>query len=194
VLGWNKLNALICSPPLQPSPFYNLPSILKCHQNVNLILKTQLRLDRHAPRRLPGPPTTKRLQKGRKPRFQRRDLRRRHVILRVFLCSAFDFALSVQPLPSKDEFKEAALPLHVNLMHNPPPIDQVSAASHAPGFMGHIVLTPTVFSTRSYGWKGSKKLLVELQNSEGPDKKKVYVQLNINAVCGPCFPFRYSQI
>ena len=93
-----------------------------------------------------------------------------------------ELTLRVQPLPSKDEFKEGALPLHVNVMHNPPPIDQVSAASQAAGFMGHIVLTPSVFSTRSYGWKGSKKLYVELQNSEGPEKKKVWVQLNINAV------------
>ncbi|KIM28821.1 hypothetical protein M408DRAFT_68821 [Serendipita vermifera MAFF 305830] len=85
------------------------------------------------------------------------------------------------PLPSKEEFKASALPLHVNITHTPPPIDQVSAASQTPGFMGHIVLTPTEFNTRSYGWKGSKKLYVELQNSEGPDKKKVWVQLNINA-------------
>lgn len=86
-----------------------------------------------------------------------------------------------EPLPSKEEFKASALPLHVNITHTPPPIDQVSAASQTPGFMGHIVLTPTEFNTRSYGWKGSKKLYVELQNSEGPDKKKVWVQLNINA-------------
>jgi len=95
----------------------------------------------------------------------------------------------VQPLPSKDEFKEAALPLHVNIMHNPPPIDRVSAASQVPGFLGHVVLTPSVFSTRSYGWKGSKKLTVELANSEGSDKKKVYVQLNINAVWNNRPPF-----
>lgn len=67
-------------------------------------------------------------------------------------------------------------------MHNPPPIDQVAAASQAPGFMGHVVMTPSVFNTRSYGWKGSKKLLVELENSSGPEKTKVWVQLNVNAV------------
>ncbi|KAG8856529.1 hypothetical protein FRB91_000686 [Serendipita sp. 411] len=84
-------------------------------------------------------------------------------------------------LPSQAEFKDAALPLHVNLTHTPPPIDQVAAASKDPGFMGHVVLAPSVFNTRSYGWKGSKKLLVELENSSGPEKTKVWVQLNINA-------------
>lgn len=89
---------------------------------------------------------------------------------------------SPKALPSKEEFEKAALPLHVNIMHNPPPIDQVAAAEQAPGFMGHVVMTPSVFTTRSYGWKGSKKLLVELENSSGPEKTKVWVQLNINAV------------
>ncbi|CCA77780.1 hypothetical protein PIIN_03415 [Serendipita indica DSM 11827] len=86
-----------------------------------------------------------------------------------------------EPIPTQDEFKEAALPLHVNIMHTPPPIDQVAAANQDPGFLSHIALTPTVFNTRSYGWKGSKKLLVELENSTGPEKTKVWVQLNINA-------------
>jgi hypothetical protein len=87
-----------------------------------------------------------------------------------------------QPRLSKDDFKAAALPLHVNIMHTPPPIDQVPAASETPGYLGHVVLTPSEFSTRSYGWKGSKKMLVQLENAEGEDKPKVWVQLNINAV------------
>jgi len=68
-------------------------------------------------------------------------------------------------------------------MHNPPPIDEPAAATQVPGFIGHLSLAPTNFSTGSYGWKGSKKILVELERSEGDggEKEKVWVQLNINA-------------
>jgi hypothetical protein len=87
-----------------------------------------------------------------------------------------------QPLLTKEEFKAGALPLHINISHAPPPIDQPSAESQVEGFMGHVVLPPTVFSTQSYGWKGSKKLLVELENPNASKKTKVWVQLTINAV------------
>ncbi len=68
-------------------------------------------------------------------------------------------------------------------MHNPPPIDKPAAATQVPGFIGHLALAPTNFSTGSYGWKGAKKILVELKRSEGEggEKEKVWVQLNINA-------------
>lgn len=68
-------------------------------------------------------------------------------------------------------------------MHNPPPIDKPAAATQALGFIGHLALAPTNFSTGSYGWKGYKKILVELERSEGDggEKEKVWVQLNINA-------------
>lgn len=68
-------------------------------------------------------------------------------------------------------------------MHNPPPIDKPAAATQVPGFIGHLALAPASFSTGSYGWKGSKKILVELERSEGEggEKEKVWVQLNINA-------------
>ena len=70
-------------------------------------------------------------------------------------------------------------------MHTPPPIDKPAAATQVPGFIGHLALAPTDFSTGSYGWKGSKKFLVELERSEGAgdggEKEKVWVQLNINA-------------
>ena len=69
-------------------------------------------------------------------------------------------------------------------MHNPPPIDKPAAATQVPGFIGHLALAPTDFSTGSYGWKGSKKILVELERSEAAgdgEKEKVLVQLNINA-------------
>jgi len=145
-------------------------------------------LARRALRRLQGRKTratTKVAQRQQKQRRQEPRLRKRHVNFPCFTQGpCLTFLYSLQPKLSADDFTNAALPLHVNIMHTPPPIDQVASASKDPGFMGHVVLTPSVFSTRSYGWKGSKKLNVELQNSEDP-KKTVWVQLSINAVRVP---------
>ena len=48
------------------------------------------------------------------------------------------------------------------------------------GSIGNLTLLPTVFSTKSYGWKGSKRLTVELQDgdtdAEG-GKEKVQITL-----------------
>ncbi|KAJ7041207.1 hypothetical protein C8F04DRAFT_1031660 [Mycena alexandri] len=81
-------------------------------------------------------------------------------------------------------FKSKALPLHVNLTHTPPSIpdaDTVPAAPLDPGHLGSITLVPSTFTTGSYGWKGNKRLAIELLNPEGGDKEKVTVMLTINA-------------
>ncbi|KAJ7141882.1 hypothetical protein C8R43DRAFT_1131186 [Mycena crocata] len=81
-------------------------------------------------------------------------------------------------------FKSKALPLHVNLTHTPPSIpdaDTVPAAPQDPGHLGGLTLVPTSFNTGSYGWKGNKRLTIELLNPEGGDKEKVTVMLTINA-------------
>ncbi|KAI0032335.1 hypothetical protein K488DRAFT_50124, partial [Vararia minispora EC-137] len=82
-------------------------------------------------------------------------------------------------------FKSRALPLHINVTHTPPAIpddDTVPATDADPGFLGAVSLLPSTFSTGSYGWKGSKRLTVELADPEGGDsKEKVQVMLTINA-------------
>ncbi|TFY83095.1 hypothetical protein EWM64_g909 [Hericium alpestre] len=82
-------------------------------------------------------------------------------------------------------FKARALPLHLNLTHTPPsiPDDETKpAAPTDPGFIGTTALVPTTFTTGSYGWKGSKRLTIELPDPEGGDgKEKVHVMLTINA-------------
>ncbi|KAJ7147346.1 hypothetical protein C8R46DRAFT_1105628 [Mycena filopes] len=81
-------------------------------------------------------------------------------------------------------FKSKALPLHMNLTHTPPSIpdaDTTPAAPLDPGHLGSITLVPTAFKTGSYGWKGNKRLAIELLNPEGGDKEKVTVMLTINA-------------
>jgi hypothetical protein len=47
------------------------------------------------------------------------------------------------------------------------------------GFIGNLTLLPSSFTTGSYGWKGSKRIVVELQNGEtGEDgREKVQVML-----------------
>ncbi len=56
--------------------------------------------------------------------------------------------------------------------------DTVSLASTDPGFLGTSTLLPSTFATGSYGWKGSKRLTIELQNPEGgEEKEKVHVML-----------------
>lgn len=86
-------------------------------------------------------------------------------------------------------FKARALPLHINITHTPPSIvdETVEAGVSAPidpGFIGAVALAPTTFSTGSYGWKGSKRIVVELLNAEaaeGEPRDKVHVLLTMNA-------------
>lgn len=99
--------------------------------------------------------------------------------------------LAQSALPTST-FKSHALPLHINITHTPPSIsptsegknddsdDRVPVASTDPGFIGNLSLVPSSFSTGSYGWKGSKRITVELQNADGGldgEKEKVQVML-----------------
>ena len=105
---------------------------------------------------------------------------------------------SPQPAIPASQFKEKARPLHIHITHTPPAIDKkeesksdkekdegdATAAGAAgtvtspdapidPGFISNLTLLPSSFSTGSYGWKGSKKITVELQGSEGVEKVQV---------------------
>ncbi|TFK46375.1 hypothetical protein OE88DRAFT_1638476, partial [Heliocybe sulcata] len=86
---------------------------------------------------------------------------------------------------SVSKFKANALPLHVNVTHTPPSIadkDSEPATAADPGFLGSLTLTPSAFKPGSYGWKGTKRIQVEISNPEGGgEKETVHVQLQINA-------------
>jgi hypothetical protein len=75
------------------------------------------------------------------------------------------------------------MPLHVNVTHTPPSVpkadsdEPANAAAADPGFIGTLALTPNSFNTGSYGWKGSKRIKVELLNSESGEKETVDVML-----------------
>ncbi|KAF9228695.1 hypothetical protein BS17DRAFT_772370 [Gyrodon lividus] len=80
-------------------------------------------------------------------------------------------------------FKSRARPLHVNITSTPPPVveGQQSTTPADPGFLGSTTLAPSSFATGSFGWKGNKRLVVELPKGGGEEGEKVHVMLTINA-------------
>jgi len=94
----------------------------------------------------------------------------------------FNYVSTQAAIPTS-AFKAKALPLHVVLTHTPPAIpdaEAVPSATADPGFIGALTLVASSFSTGSYGWKGNKRITVELQNPEGGEqneKEKVQVML-----------------
>ncbi|QRV86286.1 hypothetical protein RhiJN_14304 [Ceratobasidium sp. AG-Ba] len=86
---------------------------------------------------------------------------------------------------SAEDFKAKALPIHLNLTHTPPKLAESTEESETPaepsssdpGFIASIPMQPTVFSTGSYGWKGSRRLTIPV----GTDGETVTVMININA-------------
>lgn len=80
-----------------------------------------------------------------------------------------------------------ALPITVNITNTPPPIvdeDTVPATSADPGYIGGVKCLPSLFSTGSYGWKGSKRLTIEVPNDTGGMEKVTKFQYQIT-----CFKF-----
>jgi hypothetical protein len=62
-----------------------------------------------------------------------------------------------------------------------PPADRdntdASAAVIDSDFIGAIALQPCSFTTGSYGWKGSKRLAIDIVDPTSGEKKKVQVML-----------------
>ncbi|KAJ7897720.1 hypothetical protein B0H14DRAFT_3124606 [Mycena olivaceomarginata] len=87
-------------------------------------------------------------------------------------------------VPTTDVFKSKALPLHLTLTHTPPTVADADTvvASLDPGHLSDLSLVPTSFKTGSYGWKGNKRLTVELVGAEGGEVDRVTVVLTINAI------------
>ena len=95
--------------------------------------------------------------------------------------------LRFQTTMAASQFKNRAMPLHINITHTPPALpdaagevkEAVSVASQDPGFIGTSTLVPSTFATGSYGWKCSKRVTIELQNADGAEgeKEKVHVMI-----------------
>jgi hypothetical protein len=104
--------------------------------------------------------------------------------------------------PAAGSFKTRALPLHVNVTHTPPAIpdkDTENASTADPGHLGSLALVPSTFSTGSYGWKGTKRFTVELEDPESADGKTekvhvmlTYVPFSISSPCPSACSIAYS--
>ena len=83
-------------------------------------------------------------------------------------------------IPASD-FKARAVPLHIVVTRTPPAARDDNSTSPAPvddmDLLGAVALQPCSFTTGSYGWKGSKRLAIDLVDPTGGEKKKVQVML-----------------
>jgi hypothetical protein len=97
-----------------------------------------------------------------------------------------------QAVPTTDVFKSKALPLHLTLTHTPPTVADADTvvASLDPGHLSDLPLVPTSFKTGSYGWKGNKRLTVELVDAEGGEVERVTVVLTCISLT-PCLPRKF---
>lgn len=87
---------------------------------------------------------------------------------------------------SAKTFKSQAHPLHITITHTAPPVVEESVEksppeSTDPGFLAALSLQPSSFSTGTYGWKGSKRVTIEVDNPDTGEKEKLQVQLSFNA-------------
>lgn len=78
---------------------------------------------------------------------------------------------------AQSAFKARAVPLYVSITTTAPvPEGQGSAAD--PGFLTSTTLVPSTFATGSFGWKGHKRMAVELPKAEEEGEgEKVHVTL-----------------
>ena len=66
------------------------------------------------------------------------------------------------------------------MTRTPPAVRDDSSASPAlndTDFIGAVALQPCSFTTGSYGWKGSKRLAIDIVDPTSGEKKKVQVML-----------------
>jgi len=87
---------------------------------------------------------------------------------------------------SAKTFKSQARPLYINITHTPPPVagksgEEAQGESPDLGFVAALSLEPSSFSTGTYGWKGSKRIAIEVNNPDTGEKEKLQVQLTFNA-------------
>ena len=91
-------------------------------------------------------------------------------------CMVGSFA--TQTSMAQSAFKSRAVPLHVSITTTAPSLEGQESAPVDPGFLASTTLVPSTFSTGSFGWKGHKRMVVELPKAEGEGEgEKVHVTL-----------------
>lgn len=79
---------------------------------------------------------------------------------------------------AQSTFKSRAVPLHVSITTTSPAPEGQEAVPADPGFLASTTLVPSTFATGSFGWKGHKRMVVELPKAEGEEEgEKVHVTL-----------------
>lgn len=85
---------------------------------------------------------------------------------------------SLQTSMAQSTFKSRAMPLHVSITTTAPAPEGQETASADPGFLASTTLSPSTFATGSFGWKGHKRMVVEVPKAEGEGEgEKVHVTL-----------------
>jgi hypothetical protein len=77
--------------------------------------------------------------------------------------------------------KAHAVPLHVTVTDTPPTARDDNSASPDSldqGILGTVALHPCTFTTKSYGWKGSRRLAIDIVHPVSGEKNKVQVMLS----------------
>ncbi|EKM83127.1 hypothetical protein AGABI1DRAFT_69321 [Agaricus bisporus var. burnettii JB137-S8] len=82
---------------------------------------------------------------------------------------------NLKETPPASIFTEKVLPLHANITHSPPNLleDGESERVDDPGHIGTLTLVPCTFADGSLGWKGRRKVNVELLNIQPGEKAPV---------------------
>jgi len=83
---------------------------------------------------------------------------------------------------AQSAFMSRAVPHYVSITTTAPSLEGQESTPVDPGFLTSTTLVPSTFSTGSFGWKGHKRMVVELPKAEGEGEgEKVHVTLTINA-------------
>lgn len=94
---------------------------------------------------------------------------------------------------AQSAFKSRAVPLHVSITTTSPSLEGQESAPVDPGFLASTTLDPSTFSTGSFGWKGHKRMVVELPKAEGEGEgEKVHVTLTyvFRSIIPPWFGYQ----
>jgi hypothetical protein len=86
----------------------------------------------------------------------------------------------VQAIPAS-VFKAHAVPLHVTVTDTPPTARDDNCASPESvdqGILGTVALQPCTFTTKSYGWKGSRRFAIDIVDPVSGEKNTVQVMLS----------------
>jgi hypothetical protein len=101
---------------------------------------------------------------------------------------------ATQTSMAQSAFKSRAVPLHLSITTTAPSLEGQGSAPADPGFLASTTLDPTTFSTGSFGWKGHKRMVVELPKAEGErEGEKVHVTMTYVFHSGNATVFGYQR-